>query len=80
MALHDTLTISWLCLPQAFTLTESPLRVITEGIASGQTVRKLSALASREDAFRDLPTQRIALQVDAQAVRTHFFNALKIKD
>ncbi|MBE5253656.1 nucleoside hydrolase [Mixta mediterraneensis] len=80
MALHDTLTISWLCLPQAFTLTESPLRVITEGIASGQTVRKLSALASREDAFRDLPTQRIALQVDAQAVRTHFFNTLKIND
>jgi purine nucleosidase len=36
--------ISWLSLPAAFTLTESPLRVITEGIACGQTVRKLSAL------------------------------------
>ncbi|MEC4256476.1 nucleoside hydrolase [Escherichia coli] len=76
MALHDTLTISWLCLPHAFTLIESPLRVITEGIASGQTVRKLSTLASREDAFRDLPAQRVALSVDADAVRAHFFSTL----
>ncbi|MCZ4059871.1 nucleoside hydrolase [Pantoea sp. LMR881] len=76
MALHDTLTLSWLCIPDAFTLAESPLRVITEGIASGQTVRKRSALASREDAFHGLPAQRIALDVDAEAVRTHFFSTL----
>nr|WP_217268044.1 nucleoside hydrolase [Pantoea ananatis] len=76
MALHDTLTISWLCLPDAFTLVESPLRVITEGIACGQTVRQLSALASRHDPFRNLPRQRIALGVDAEAVRKHFFQLL----
>ncbi|MER2045883.1 MAG: nucleoside hydrolase [Pantoea agglomerans] len=76
MALHDTLAVAWLTLPQAFTLTESPLRVITEGIACGQTVRKLSALASRQDPFNGLPAQRIALGVDADAVRAHFFQTL----
>ena len=76
MALHDTLAVAWLTLPQAFTLTESPLRVITEGIACGQTVRKLGALASRNDPFAGLPAQRIALGVDADAVRAHFFETL----
>ena len=76
MALHDTLAVAWLSLPEAFTLAESPLRVITEGIACGQTVRRLSALASRHDPFAGLPAQRIALGVDADAVRAHFFNTL----
>lgn len=76
MALHDTLTISWLCQPHAFELIKSPLRVITEGIARGQTVRKLSALASREDPFRHLPAQRVALGVAAEMVREHFFRTL----
>lgn len=78
MALHDTLALAWLSLPEAFTLTESPLRVITEGIACGQTVRKLSALASRHDPFAGLPSQRIALAVDAGAVRSHFFQTLTL--
>ncbi|WP_426607682.1 nucleoside hydrolase [Pantoea anthophila] len=76
MALHDTLAVAWLSLPEAFTLAESQLRVITEGIACGQTVRRLSALASRQDPFAGLPDQRIALGVDADAVRAHFFNTL----
>jgi len=76
MALHDTLAIAWLCQPEAFQLAHGPLRVITEGIARGQTVRKLGALASREDPFRDLPAQRVALGVDAALVRDHFFRTL----
>ncbi|MGK3142584.1 nucleoside hydrolase [Pantoea sp. C2G6] len=76
MALHDTLAIAWLALPEAFTLTESPLRVITEGIACGQTVRKLNALASRHDPFAGLPPQRVALAVEADVVRAHFFQTL----
>ncbi|MDT0176288.1 nucleoside hydrolase [Enterobacter sp. BRE11] len=76
MALHDTLAIAWLCQPEAFQLSESPLRAIAEGIARGQTVRKLSALASREDPFRQLPAHRVALDVDAARVRDHFFRTL----
>nr|WP_245840250.1 hypothetical protein [Pantoea rwandensis] len=77
MALHDTLTLSWLALPQAFTVTEAPVRVITEGISCGQTVRRLSALASREDPFAGLRPQRLCLGVDAEAVREHFFATLR---
>ncbi|MEZ3500821.1 nucleoside hydrolase [Pantoea sp. KPR_PJ] len=76
MALHDTLAIAWLCQPEAFRLVQSPLRVITEGIACGQTVRKIGPLASREDPFHHLPTQRIALGVDAALVRNRFLCTL----
>jgi purine nucleosidase len=77
MALHDTLTLSWLALPHAFHLTEAPVRVVTEGISSGQTLRRLNALASRHDPFAGLRAQRLCLGVEADAVRQHFFATLQ---
>ncbi|WP_130832531.1 nucleoside hydrolase [[Erwinia] mediterraneensis] len=77
MALHDTLTLSYLCLPDAFQTVRSPVRVVTEGISRGQTVRRLSLLASREDPFAGCPAQTLCLGVDAEAVRAHFFATLQ---
>ncbi|MEQ4532027.1 MAG: nucleoside hydrolase [Mixta sp.] len=77
MALHDTLTISWLVNPAWFGCVRSPLRVITEGIASGQTQRQLTNLASRHNAFADCTEQRICLEVDAEAVKHHFLTTLR---
>ncbi|MEG3127577.1 nucleoside hydrolase [Pantoea cypripedii] len=77
MALHDTLTLSWLALPHAFHLTEAPVWVVTEGISSGQTLRRLNALASRHDPFAGLRAQRLCLGVEADAVRQHFFATLQ---
>ena len=77
MALHDTLTLSWLALPHAFHVTEAPVRVVTEGISSGQTLRRLNALASRHDPFAGLHAQRLCLGVEADAVRQHFFATLQ---
>lgn len=77
MALHDTLTLSWLALPTAFGVTASPVRVVTDGISCGQTLRRLGTLASRHDPFAGLRAQRLCLTVDADAVREHFFAALR---
>ena len=66
MALHDTLTLSWLALPQAFSVTTAPVRVVTEGISRGQTLQRVSALASRDDPFAGLRAQRLCLGVDAE--------------
>lgn len=76
MALHDTLTLSWLALPQAFNVTTAPVRVVTEGISRGQTLQRVSTLASRDDPFAGLRAQRLCLGVDADAVRQHFFATL----
>lgn len=76
MALHDTLTISWLVNPDWFHCVEAPIRVVTDGIASGQTQRQLTQLASRHNAFADCTPQRICLGVDAEAVKRHFLQAL----
>ena len=77
MALHDTLTVSWLVNPAWFGVVRSPLRVITEGIASGQTQRQLTQLASRHHAFADCNEQQICLEVDVQAVKHHFLTTLR---
>jgi purine nucleosidase len=77
MALHDTLTISWLVNPDWFRTVRAPIRVISEGIASGQTQRQLTHLASRYNAFADCPAQQICLGVDAAAVKAHFLQTLR---
>lgn len=76
MALHDTLTISWLNHPTLFTTVQSPVRVVCEGITFGQTVRQLTQLASRFNPFAECPAQRLCLEVQAEAVKHAFLAAL----
>lgn len=77
MALHDTLTISWLNHPEFYTTVKSPVRVVTEGIALGQTLRRLTHLASRYDPFAECSEQTLCLQVNAPLVRQAFLNCLQ---
>lgn len=77
MALHDTLTLSWLNHPEWFGMTASPVRVVTEGIARGQTLRKLHNLASRDDPFACGGVQQLCLAVETDLVKAHFLAALQ---
>lgn len=77
MALHDTLTISWLNHPELFSTVKSPVRVVTEGITLGQTLRKLTHLASRFDPFINCREQTLCLKVDAQRVKQAFLRCLQ---
>lgn len=77
MALHDTLTISWLNHPQFYTTVKSPVRVVTEGITLGQTLRQLTHLASRYNPFAGCSEQTLCLEVDAQQVKQAFLTCLE---
>ncbi|MFZ4833520.1 nucleoside hydrolase [Rouxiella sp. Mn2063] len=76
MALHDTLTISWLINPQWYTTVESPVRVVTEGITRGQTLYRQTHLGSRFNPFDGLKAQRLCIGVDSEAVKAHFIQSM----
>ncbi|TKI05196.1 nucleoside hydrolase [Martelella alba] len=80
MALHDTLTISWLIRPDAFRTVKSPVRAVTEGIALGQTLRRVTSLASRVDPYQGCRAHTLCLGVDAAQVKADFFQALRRGD
>lgn len=76
MALHDTLTIAYLHNPAWFGMTETPVRVVTEGISLGQTLRQLDSAASLDNPFAGSRAQKLCLSVDAEGVKKHFLSAL----
>ncbi len=78
MALHDTLTISWLDHPEFFTTVKSPLRVVCEGITLGQTLRQLTQLASRFNPFAHCHQQTVCLGVDTAKVKAAFLDSLRV--
>jgi inosine-uridine nucleoside N-ribohydrolase len=77
MALHDTLTLSWLSHPELFTTVNAPVRVVTEGITLGQTVRKTTELASRFNPYQHCRAQTLCLEVDAEKVKQAFLSCLR---
>lgn len=77
MALHDTLTIAWLNHPEYFTTVMSPVRVVTEGITLGQTLRKLTHLGSRFNPFDGCREQTLCLDVQADKVKAAFLASLQ---
>lgn len=77
MALHDTLTILWLTHPELFVTVKAPVRVVTEGITLGQTLHKVSPLASRFDPYADCRAQTLCLGVEAEKVKAAFLAILQ---
>ena len=77
MALHDTLTIAYLNHPEWFGMTESPVRVVTDRVSRGQTLRQLQSPASMDDPFAGCPRQKLCLTVAAEKVKAHFLTTLR---
>ncbi len=76
MAVHDALTIGYLNHPECFTVVDKPVRVSTAGITAGQTLMPQSAMPIPDDNFKDLPTKRICIGVDTDAIKGHLLSAL----
>ncbi|ATZ13088.1 nucleoside hydrolase [Erwinia amylovora] len=74
IALHDTLTIAWLNHPEWFSVSESLVHVVTDGISRGQTLRHP---ASRQNPFSTRLVKKLCLMVESQRVKQHFLNALQ---
>ncbi|MTD28160.1 nucleoside hydrolase [Erwinia sorbitola] len=78
MSLHDTLTIAYLHNPAWFGVTEAPVRVVTEGVSLGQTLRQLGSVASLDNPFAGSRAQKLCLSVDVERVKEHFLATLKL--
>ncbi|MCR9027210.1 nucleoside hydrolase [Citrobacter amalonaticus] len=76
MALHDSLAVAFLIHPECFSTVTSPLRVVTEGICIGQSLRKPSYCATRSDPFQGLKHHQLCLDVDVEKVKRHFLDTL----
>lgn len=66
---HDSSAVAYAIDPSLFTLKAGPIRVVTEGIASGQTIQRDPSIFYPPGAWDNQPVQHAAHAVDANAVR-----------
>ena len=75
---HDVLAFIYLTNPELFTLETGRIRVVTEGLAQGQTIMKRAPFEEHPQADwgSDTPLTQVCMQVQAQASKTIFERAL----
>ncbi|MFK7863760.1 MAG: nucleoside hydrolase [Pseudohongiellaceae bacterium] len=66
--LHDSSAIAYLINPDLFTTISAPVRVVTSGIAHGQTIHGDSTRDYVTNTWRNIPPSRICTQVDSNGV------------
>jgi inosine-uridine nucleoside N-ribohydrolase len=74
--LHDVAAVACAIDPGLFTMSCGPIRVVTEGIAAGQTIQKPEAQSFPPGAWDDCPVQSACRDVDADGVAALFLSAL----
>ena len=65
---HDPSTLAYLAEPDLFTIEKGGIRVVTEGIAIGQTIMNRNKHKYGETAWSDIPDVRVCMDVDHHAV------------
>jgi inosine-uridine nucleoside N-ribohydrolase len=65
MFTHDASAVAYLMDPSLFATRRGPIRVVTEGIAVGQTIQKPDAKKGTPPAWQGRPSQTICTGVDA---------------
>ncbi|EBG1930761.1 nucleoside hydrolase, partial [Salmonella enterica] len=77
MRLHDALTISWLLMPEAFTVTHAPVRaVIDDGLAAGQTIYQTATNGRDIRGWSGKQSHTICTGVNTDAVKQHFLDCI----
>lgn len=76
IACHDSLAVAYVIDPTLFTLREGPIRVVTEGIALGQTIQKHQSRKFRVDAWHGHPSQAICTMVDSPRFLDLYFETV----
>lgn len=66
--LHDSSAVAYLLRPELFTTIHQPVRVVTEGIAIGQTIHGKDDRKYVSDAWDGVPESTVCTDVDAGAV------------
>ncbi|HZT56021.1 MAG TPA: nucleoside hydrolase [Burkholderiaceae bacterium] len=69
---HDASAVACALDATAFTLRRGPVRVVTEGIAAGQTIQVREGQRFPSTAWDDAPAQSVCVAVDAPRLRAEF--------
>lgn len=74
--LHDSCAVAYLLRPDLFTTIRQPVRVVTEGIAIGQTIHGNDDRDYVSEAWDNVPSCTVCTGVDAQAVLELYYSTL----
>ncbi|KGE02665.1 nucleoside hydrolase [Pseudohaliea rubra] len=74
--IHDSSAVACLLDPALYETAEGPVRVVTEGVALGQSILGEHPQRYLSDAWRDRPPCRVARTVTAGAVRALYLDCL----
>ncbi|MCV2371213.1 nucleoside hydrolase [Roseateles oligotrophus] len=72
---HDASAIAYAIEPEAFTLRSGPVRVVTDGIARGQTIQDFRKLSLAQTPWSGCPAQQVCIGVQAERVLALFEQA-----
>lgn len=73
---HDASAVAYAIAPQAFETRPGPVRVVTDGIARGQTIQDFHDMGHQQQSpWSGCPPQRVCVKVDAERVLALFDNA-----
>jgi len=75
--LHDVAAAAWLIDPSLFQTRTGPVRVLTEGIAIGQTVQKWDQQQFGPSAWDGQPSQRVCVAADNERLVRTYMDALR---
>lgn len=76
MCFHDPSTISYVLDPSLFETVSGPVRVVTEGVAFGQTILDHFHKYPGEHAWKDRPHAKVCMKVDAERLLKLFFDRM----
>lgn len=74
---HDTSAIAYVIEPSLFTLRAGPVRVVTEGIARGQTIQDFAKPTGARTPWSACPPQQACIEVDEAGVLELFAQAFQ---
>ncbi|MEM6300105.1 MAG: nucleoside hydrolase [Pseudomonadota bacterium] len=74
--IHDSSAVAYLLQPELFETCTGPVRVVTEGIARGQTIMARSGARYQTDAWEGREPVTACVGVDAPAVRQLYLDTL----
>ncbi|TDR76455.1 nucleoside hydrolase [Paludibacterium purpuratum] len=65
---HDASAVAYVIDPSLFQLRSGPIRVVTDGIAVGQTIQNASGRQYRSPVWQEGPAQSVCTEVDADGL------------
>ena len=76
MFVHDSSAVAYLLDPSLFTVRRGPVRVVCDGIATGQTIQKPDRKKNTPPAWHGRPSQTICIGVNAQRLLDLYYKTV----